>query len=785
MATLAQLSEDDYISAFGTQIEANLSAAVTAAIEHRASDPMTFIATHLLNANGPESENRSSSYMEQERGLATDAMAKLPKALHLQAVSACISDLGLQTFTVNREQRQLKQLEAALASLHNPSVGQRTRLEHQTNEMRSRLARAEKDLEEGISRMQKEEVETSRAIAPDLRQDEERYTEALKKMAHAEPDVLEQLSALAASLNNAGPLQSGEMCQVVVDGKLVQARVDGVDPLGENVKVSLFQEIFATSMAFEQGFDTRMPVMKTMRRVDIYADRKQRQELSAQAKDIAEQHARLDGSTHGLPARTSKLFLFHLYADAERVKPQLVSLCNAVMTSLPPLLRQGVEPIHAPLKGEPRACLKALAKYDGDYSRLTDLARTTFKCTRLVEALAVLNALSGAAEFDVLLVKDRLMLSFDASATGGYRDLLLNLRHKTLYHIVEVQITLAPLLEVKAGGGHSAYSLARTLQLFEPGTFRYSGQLDDNVLTLVSSGVVRELILEGTVHLSTHFGTLLNAFRSPGVSLRELRLSKCDWPANQHPSILLQELGHLGHRLRELFVAGMAQVESSRAELEVGLFERCSRLESVCLSAIGLCGHVPSTIGNLTQCHKIVLSRNSLDGPIPVALAKCTHLVDLWLFQNKITGPLPSEIFNSCRKLEALNLSKNPLNCTIPVDIGNCSLLVSVWLNQCGLCGPLPASLFANCHRLRELDLSNNRLEGAISEKVGTCTELSKLILSHNLLCGTVPAAALAKCSEFKRCKLGDNPHLLISAEEKEKLVEKFPNAEFEWPTVA
>ena len=65
------------------------------------------------------------------------------------------------------------------------------------------------------------------------------------------------------------------------------------------------------------------------------------------------------------------------------------------------------------------------------------------------------------------------MLAFDASATGGYRDMLLNLRCEATGHIVEVQITLDPLLAIKAGGGHANYQIARTHNLFEKTTYRH------------------------------------------------------------------------------------------------------------------------------------------------------------------------------------------------------------------------------------------------------------------------------------------------------------------------
>ncbi len=40
----------------------------------------------------------------------------------------------------------------------------------------------------------------------------------------------------------------------------------------------------------------------------------------------------------------------------------------------------------------------------------------------------MLQMLGSHAGFEVLLIKNRLMFAFDASVSGGYRDLLLNLR---------------------------------------------------------------------------------------------------------------------------------------------------------------------------------------------------------------------------------------------------------------------------------------------------------------------------------------------------------------------
>ena len=213
-----------------------------------------------------------------------------------------------------------------------------------------------------------------------------------------------------------------------------------------------------------------------------------------------------------------------------------------------------VNAVAAPLKGEPRAAYKARDKYRGDYTRLTDLARMTFVCTTLRQVQAVLMVLARIDSFVVLLVrppqtllgtlpkahrpigapavprlrsmhthslmtwqiKNRLMLEFDASATGGYRDMLLNLLCKATGHIVEVQITLSKLIAVKASGGHASYAIARVHELFEKATFRHEGALSPKLITAVRCGIVRELVCTGTaVGLSVHFDGLLEALRAP------------------------------------------------------------------------------------------------------------------------------------------------------------------------------------------------------------------------------------------------------------------------------
>ena len=193
--------------------------------------------------------------------------------------------------------------------------------------------------------------------------------------------------------------------------------------------------------------------------------------------------------------------------------------------------------------------------------------------------------LGSHAGFEVLLIKNRLMLAFDASVSGGYRDLLLNLRCLATGHIVELQITLKGLIDVKAGGGHANYAIARVHRLFERDTYRYEGALGDAVLERVRCGVVRELVCRGTASgLAAHFDRLLAALRSPSCGLSELQLVGCDWPEGRTLSELVEALPATG--LKTLAVQGM-QVGGALPEA-VG--DKCAGAEYVFLNKLGLTG---------------------------------------------------------------------------------------------------------------------------------------------------------------------------------------------------
>ena len=268
--------------------------------------------------------------------------------------------------------------------------------------------------------------------------------------------------------------------------------------------------------------------------------------------------------------------------------------------------------------------------------------------------------LGSHAGFEVLLIKNRLMLAFDASVSGGYRDLLLNLRCLATGHIVELQITLKGLIDVKAGGGHANYAIARVHRLFERDTYRYEGALGDAVLEGVRCGVVRELVCRGTASgLAAHFDRLLAALRSPSCGLSELQLVECDWPEGRTLSELVEALPATG-----LKTLGVSEMQAGGA-LPEAVADKCVGAEHVGLMNLGLTGGVPASFGKCAKLKTLILWGNQLEGPIPDELGQCGALETLQLHENQLTGGVPASL-GKCAKLEKLTLDANQLEGVVP-----------------------------------------------------------------------------------------------------------------------
>ena len=142
--------------------------------------------------------------------------------------------------------------------------------------------------------------------------------------------------------------------------------------------------------------------------------------------------------------------LDQLYRDAAAAQQELSSLTRSIADEL-----GGTPRIPPELKGRARAQEKIDADYGGDPSRITDLARSTIEFENPTQLRQAMERLRGSTE--IVRVKDRFENPVD-----GYRDVMMNVRMSN-GHIVEVQLHLRAILEVKNGPGHALYEQVRSI----------------------------------------------------------------------------------------------------------------------------------------------------------------------------------------------------------------------------------------------------------------------------------------------------------------------------------
>ncbi|MEC7726442.1 MAG: hypothetical protein VYD05_13060, partial [Planctomycetota bacterium] len=359
---------------------------------------------------------------------AESADALLPKQVLLNTSTAAVQAIGPCYLARHKERKQVEELKASLEAVQEADIAQRPRCEYQLAEAEKREKKADEELAAAEARVDAVALEAAEAISPGLARDGDKYGAAVAEMMAKEPGVMEELSKEVATAVNRGPVEVGEKVEVVVDGKMERAKVRRVDAKEDEYELSLWTEVSIGGQKYEAGFDTSRPELITVPRREVHANRKHKQTLSPQALALAKARAEAEAKARGAtapketaPKPASPEYLSLLYLDAERALPSLHDLGGEITKALP-----DVEPIVAPLKGEARACFKTIDKYGGDARRLTDLARMTIKCPTLAAALAALRFLAKHGGFVIVLIKNRLTLAFDASATGGYRDLLLN-----------------------------------------------------------------------------------------------------------------------------------------------------------------------------------------------------------------------------------------------------------------------------------------------------------------------------------------------------------------------
>jgi hypothetical protein len=117
----------------------------------------------------------------------------------------------------------------------------------------------------------------------------------------------------------------------------------------------------------------------------------------------------------------------------------------------------------ADLKHPKRYIGKARLGYHDDYSCVLDIIRSAFVCDSVADIRTAVGYFLDVVEADAdvwkaVRYKNRFAPSYDATASRGYRDLNLNLRHLPMGIVTEVQFHIQSIFEYgEANGGHEFY----------------------------------------------------------------------------------------------------------------------------------------------------------------------------------------------------------------------------------------------------------------------------------------------------------------------------------------
>ncbi len=196
----------------------------------------------------------------------------------------------------------------------------------------------------------------------------------------------------------------------------------------------------------------------------------------------------------------SPLFMVPLLQDAKNAKERLDKFVDDIVAGM-----SGVERKRAPLKSIERALVKVYEKYGCNFAMLTDIARITIICGDEFALKSVLLKLKTAVDkkiTTVVRIKFRLDEEYDAMEAGGYRDILINMffppqEEKESEHLVELQLNLKIFVEIKDGGGHASYAVARMLQAFDPAAVTYTGMINQEITRDIEIGLIKKATLVG------------------------------------------------------------------------------------------------------------------------------------------------------------------------------------------------------------------------------------------------------------------------------------------------
>eukprot|EP00301_Raphidiophrys_heterophryoidea_P024602 c8046_g1_i1.p1 GENE.c8046_g1_i1~~c8046_g1_i1.p1 ORF type:complete len:846 (+),score=213.76 c8046_g1_i1:42-2579(+) len=500
-------------------------------------------------------------------------------------------------------------------------------------------------------------------------------------------------------------------------------------------------------------------------------------------------------------------YLQELYREAITTRPLLHTLLDHVRQAC---ATKGVEVQveMGGLKAVERSMEKAVEEYSGNFSRLLDLVRGSLVCDSVHDASVIVNTLlsttntsitfqnseSEIKKVEICRIKNRLDRKFAAFAeSGGYRDLLLNLRFNAS-HVCELQIQLKDFLNLKTGGGHKIYTIARSLHLLDPelSQVRVTALEAPNDNSIVRNDIKQALLRveNGTcqglhlnhIHLTiSECKAFKKALESPACKVHEIALPNCG--LNDELRQALSEGDGVGSssvvkanaHLADFQIVNVASNKEINGEC-VALFVS-RELERLCVldCGIGEVGHWRA-IAEALEFHKphrvqeLNFANNSI-GPAGAVhlggpMQHMPLMTSLNLDENKLgvegIGHVTAALSNMPR-VTFLNLAKNDIKAqgakSIASALGNMTQMTHLDLggNDLGSEGVVGVSAsLARMPQVTYLDLAGAGMgaDGAISlaPSLMNMPHLTSLNLRYNLIegggCQSI-APALASMTEL------------------------------------
>ena len=663
----------------------------------------------LISTSKSMAASIKNSKFQKELEAFLSQHGKVADSFWLQHSEACKECLG--PISMERDLNEASTLKARDALRINQELGLKDHISKQRSNLKKLEVQKEKlesKMFRAVDNLSKTRVVVASKVSHRLVADVTRYSHAMSNSVLEQPEAYAKLNETAAAIVNVSDLKVGAKVQVVNAGSLTKACVVEVKS-GGMYKVSLWKQLGYDDEAYEEGYATSEAEYLEVPRFKLYAlhVEKVRQTLNDATISLICGNSPNKEKIKALLRDTKRPeYLMALYVGARGARVCLEMLARDAATAINQTSETKVIPVIPDLKAKERATVKTQEKYGGDYSCLTDLARMTFECANIAVALAVLTFIHEHRDWTIIRIKNRLDQAYDASPTGGYRDMLINAIHRDHRHYVEIQVTLASLLAIKKSGGHAVYKLARLLELNERTTTVFNGQPTEQTVADIAAGLVRDITihsvpLEPKLRDALFSDQGMTSASSAVMSLQFDSIASLNgWSTARALSPTLMQ--RIGVNLKALSFCecglegpfpdaiglccpNLERIDFCRNKSITGAipksFWSLSKMHIIYLEGLGLTGSIPEDISQMKYLQQLYMGHNKLTGPIPQGIGRLKNLVKCSLQDNRISGRIPSTI-GECTKLQKLVLHKNTLEGRLPISLTACTQLDCLFVSR-------------------------------------------------------------------------------------------------------